>query len=447
MFGFGKKKQLIAKLEADLEDVQTSVEEAEVTVSAKDSIINEMLNEQKKQQLEISDLEQQITRLEENLLIEERTFVRALKKALDGESSSPRSHLGSFRANTSSAKQSISTSSSFRALPGMSKPTSKAKKQDNNAQVRSSRGSNLEPPVRQRQDLLSSSNHNSTDVSRGVMTLNCSTHNVHGSKLVLKLRQNGVTLPNCKSQVVRAKNGTAKFKPVSVDVPSLDEKLPLEIEIWSKGRLSSKTLATVSVPLTTVISLFRNKEPADFVLHKPTKRPSRASLPSQPKAQAQAQAQVGDLKSPSPSDGSQMRLRINLVTIKAASRVASQVQGQMGDEALYPSSMSGVTMEDIVGRWTAADGAFYYVTKKGRVLDIDKKCFGSISIAEDKDDYDIGMVNDTEGGVFYFARLSKGVLRWSDRDKWRSRNRQAVVFDEKEQTQQKKKKTGFRVEY
>eukprot|EP00954_Amorphochlora_amoebiformis_P016746 1314584-Amorphochlora_amoeboformis.AAC.1 len=84
------------------------------------------------------------------------------------------------------------------------------------------------------------------------------------------------------------------------------------------------------------------------------------------------------------------------------------------------------------------------------------------------------MVNDTEGGVFYFARLSKGVLRWSDRgadvgyvvivdysvlvygrvsivfvvaDKWRSRNRQAVVFDEKEQTQQKKKKTGFRVEY
>uniref|UniRef100_A0A7S0GWH4 Uncharacterized protein n=1 Tax=Amorphochlora amoebiformis TaxID=1561963 RepID=A0A7S0GWH4_9EUKA len=444
MFGFGKKKQLIAKLEADLEDVQTSVEEAEVTVSAKDSIINEMLNEQKKQQLEISDLEQQITRLEENLLIEERTFVRALKKALDGESSSPRSHLGSFRANTSSAKQSISTSSSFRALPGMSKPTSKAKKQDNNAQVRSSRGSNLEPPVRQRQDLLSSSNHNSTDVSRGVMTLNCSTHNVHGSKLVLKLRQNGVTLPNCKSQVVRAKNGTAKFKPVSVDVPSLDEKLPLEIEIWSKGRLSSKTLATVSVPLTTVISLFRNKEPADFVLHKPTKRPSRASLPSQPTAQAysQAQAQVGDLKSPTPSDGSQMRLRINLVTIKAASRVASQVQGQMGDEALYPSSMSGVTMEDIVGRWTAADGAFYYVTKKGRVLDIDKKCFGSISIAEDKDDYDIGMVNDTEGGVFYFARLSKGVLRWSDRDKWRSRNRQAVVFDEKEQTQQKKKKTG-----
>ncbi|GAB5371748.1 hypothetical protein AAMO2058_001606600 [Amorphochlora amoebiformis] len=443
MFGFGKKKQLIAKLEADLEDVQTSVEEAEVTVSAKDSIINEMLNEQKKQQLEISDLEQQITRLEENLLIEERTFVRALKKALDGESSSPRSHLGSFRANTS-AKQSISTSSSFRALPGMSKPTSKAKKQDNNAQVRSSRGSNLEPPVRQRQDLLSSSNHNSTDVSRGVMTLNCSTHNVHGSKLVLKLRQNGVTLPNCKSQVVRAKNGTAKFKPVSVDVPSLDEKLPLEIEIWSKGRLSSKTLATVSVPLTTVISLFRNKEPADFVLHKPTKRPSRASLPSQPTAQAysQAQAQVGDLKSPTPSDGSQMRLRINLVTIKAASRVASQVQGQMGDEALYPSSMSGVTMEDIVGRWTAADGAFYYVTKKGRVLDIDKKCFGSISIAEDKDDYDIGMVNDTEGGVFYFARLSKGVLRWSDRDKWRSRNRQAVVFDEKEQTQQKKKKTG-----
>mmetsp|Transcript_21833 Transcript_21833/g.32526 ORF Transcript_21833/g.32526 Transcript_21833/m.32526 type:complete len:400 (+) Transcript_21833:35-1234(+) len=397
-FGGRRRKQEIEKLEAELESLQTSIEEAEVTAQAKDNIINMMLEEKKNQESEKKELQRELRILEASLISQEKQFQRVLKREAKREAK------GISRNVTSQG-----SSRNLLLAKADSRPKAVA---DSKYGKRGSRTPNLNSATGSRKENV-----------RGLMILGCTAYGLPKGLMSLKLRQNGNTLPGCKSQRMRVKpfqgeETKVSWKTISVSTTEINDQKPLGIEVWKKGTFSSSAVGVVNISLSDLLILHRTKEKAEYRLYKPKERPKDVS-----------QALNGALDRKKQSNSSHegvMRISLDSVIIQAPSRRASEAAIGEKEDA---RSTKGVTMKNIIGRWTSmASGEHYYITKKGRVMDVNKAAFGTVTIAVNKT-FDVGMVNHDENDKFYFAHLNNGVLTWSDQDKWHGRNKALVILD------------------
>mmetsp|Transcript_4296 Transcript_4296/g.10079 ORF Transcript_4296/g.10079 Transcript_4296/m.10079 type:complete len:445 (+) Transcript_4296:81-1415(+) len=423
-FGGGKKQRQLKALEGYIEDLQTSVEEAEVTIAAKDDIIRLMLEDRAQQEQEMARLEERILIALNKLKIEEKRYQKATN--IKGRKGS------SVGALFSPKRKSISSAFGFKPRRGsrftkdLPKPT----------------GEFLNPK--------------GVNEIAGKLCIVCSAVNIPAKNLCLKVRQGGITLPGAKTKHVKPqanREGKArnlfKWAPLYILIADFDKRLPLHIELWKKGamRIRSKAVAVAKVIFADLLQIFRSNQSADLDLFGP--RDHKAFITSSPRntndmneeetEELNGSPNSNKSKGWSPSRGTKygkdkmkenMKLTLHSVSVQAPSRGVSRLKKpQPGEEK---SLLNGVTMRDLTGRWTNLGGAYFYVTKKGRVLDSYKHQFGILSIAADKEEYDVGMVNHDEGGAFSFATLEKGRLKWSNDETWMGRNRNLVVFDDED---------------
>mmetsp|Transcript_8841 Transcript_8841/g.14343 ORF Transcript_8841/g.14343 Transcript_8841/m.14343 type:complete len:525 (+) Transcript_8841:81-1655(+) len=474
MWGFGSRKKRIDTLEKYIEELQNSIEEAEVTVATKDEIIKNMLNERKSE-------EQEIERLNEQILV----CLNKIQSEENGYQKATAIKISSAAAGGASAGRFLCPSRRKSGVFGFGS-LKKRRGGGNN-----SNNNNCD------NHLLGLPSDSEAVAANGSLTgklgMSCKVYNLRGKNLNLKLRQGGQTLAGGKSEVIAAvknprntafsrsrkkkmmaaasKMGSssssstfkyvAKFSQVAVKIPDLDRNLPLEIQVWQKGNFRSKSVAGVNVWIKDLVTLFRNNESAIYDMHRASEMDSnlvsKAQLTIAMDDDMLSQEDIkekGDLLSStrkrqrsikvgssnasstrtttasSKGGGKNICLEIEAVRIQPPSRRHSK---QMNEESyaapLEAKSLRGVAMDDLVGRWTSLAGDYNYVTRKGRVLDNYKHEFGQLTIAVKKEEYDVGMINHDEGGAFYFASLKNGRLCWSDDDQWMGRNRAQEIWD------------------
>mmetsp|Transcript_14873 Transcript_14873/g.28055 ORF Transcript_14873/g.28055 Transcript_14873/m.28055 type:complete len:450 (+) Transcript_14873:157-1506(+) len=422
MFGFGKKKKRIKALEAHIAELSNSVEEAETTVKAKDEIIQMMLEEKSLQREEMRKLEEEIMLYKAKIKVEEKSYLKAMNKMNKKKSlSSPRN-----RSKSASGGGAAGEKKKKNILKKVFSPRRKSLfgglKSD-----KSKKSSDQEGGLK-----VPDNTNDDNDDLKGAVTLECSSMGVPYRNQALKIRQSGRTLPGCKSEVVKCKPGEpAEFPALTIKVTDINEKKVLQIEVWNKGTFRSKPVAVVDVSLSDLLSLYKSQQSAEYNLHLPSKKRRGSATPRRLSTRGATNSMRTSTSSMrSKKDLEQMTLVINQVVVQAPSLKDGKQSGK--GQSRNPGeivSKRGVALDDIIGRWTDLGGDYFYVTKKGRVLDRMKHCFGQITIASNED-YDLGMVNQDEGGAFRFASLEKGRLKWSDDETWLGRNRDLIVFDD-----------------
>eukprot|EP00466_Bigelowiella_natans_P015243 jgi/Bigna1/85203/estExt_fgenesh1_pg.C_20417 len=281
MWGFGSRKKRIDTLEKYIEELQNSLEEAEVTVATKDEIIKNMLNERKSE-------EQEIERLNEQILV----CLNKIQSEENGYQKATAIKISSAAAGGASAGRFLCPSRRKSGVFGFGS-LKKRRGGGNN-----SNNNNCD------NHLLGLPSDSEAVAANGSLTgklgMSCKVYNLRGKNLNLKLRQGGQTLAGGKSEVIAAvknprntafsrsrkkkmmaaasKMGSssssstfkyvAKFSQVAVKIPDLDRNLPLEIQVWQKGNFRSKSVAGVNVWIKDLVTLFRNNESAIYEMHR-----------------------------------------------------------------------------------------------------------------------------------------------------------------------------------
>jgi len=253
MFGFGKKKK-IRELESELEGILENLEEAEVTLSAKDDIIQMMLEEKKDQEEEIKKLEKEIAIYEVKVSQEERWYSDYLKTVQEREHRDHHKHNKKHRKDLS--------------------PSGKR------SGLNSQKNKNSHPELDSNRSFLGASKE-----THGKIRLQCSACNLPSEKrLTLKLRQFEETLQGGKSEASRPKKegkgrSLVRWKPVSVSITELDDKKAIDLEVWIKGSLKSAPIAVTKVSLSDLLNLSVTKQKADYELYPIKFRPTTVSNP------------------------------------------------------------------------------------------------------------------------------------------------------------------------
>lgn len=388
MFDFGKGKRIQA-LEDEIDELAISVEEAEVTVQTKDNIIKKLLKDKQLDKKEIEQVEQEIRIYKARIAVEEKRYRLYLKNEAKRN---PEMFLAKRRRSTIKI-----------------------------------------PP----------------EALIGRITITCIGINIESQRSYLKARQGGKTLPGGKTAVVHRPLSPV-WEPLILKLLDIDSDQTLDFEVWSKGMISSSCVGYTRLALSDLVRLHKEKKSDVRGLVDRRGRELRVRV---------RETRTGKIKHV------QQKIAIQSVRIaalplsKPGSNTASggvpapttphtttatndsnnhnnQTPHKGGAHNVKPIpptatpvSMTGVTLNTLVGRWVSSRGGYFFVTPGGRALDAHKRPFGQISIAPDKIDYDLGMVNHDKKEAWIFAKKVGQNLNWSTEEVWKWHDNTIVVRD------------------